>query len=118
MVGAVGRIAQAVELPVTADLEDGYGDAAGNGGGGDRGRSVGCNPQDRMGDLGTTPSGSPRYGAAGEAAGVPVVINARTDVSCAATPRSRMRSPVAARTWRPALMACSPSVRARPTTCA
>ncbi len=80
MVAAVGRIAQAVELPVTADLEDGYGDAAATVAAATEAGLVGCNLEDRMGDPGDHAERVAAARAAGEAAGVPVVINARTDV--------------------------------------
>ena len=78
-------MAAAVELPVTADLERGYGDArltlecaieAG---------AVGCNLEDSDGKGGLWPAEEhaavvAAARAAGDAAGVPIVINARTDV--------------------------------------
>jgi 2-methylisocitrate lyase-like PEP mutase family enzyme len=90
MLGAVGDVAGAVDLPVTADLEGGYGEtpqdvgetmaraiAAG---------AVGCNLEDRaIGGPGLRPAdeAAARVAAArarAGAEGVPVVINARTDV--------------------------------------
>ena len=92
----VARIAAAVEVPVTADLERGYGQtpadvaasvtrllATG---------AVGCNLEDSLLALGDAGAGSGLRAvgdqverlraarAAGERAGVPLVINARTDV--------------------------------------
>lgn len=95
MLDAVALIAAAVELPVTADLEAGYGTtpeaveetilgalAAG---------AVGCNLEDGTGDpdapLRPPAEHAARVAAARDAgvrAGVPLVINARTDVFLAA----------------------------------
>src|SRR3954447_22762939 len=80
MVEAVGRIAQAVELPVSADLEDGYGDAGTTVAAAIEVGAVGCNLEDGCGDPGEHAERVAAARAAGEAAGVPVVINARTDV--------------------------------------
>jgi len=90
MIAAVERIAAAVKLPVSADLEGGYGEspdavaetveraiAAG---------AVGCNLEDGVageGLLRDARDAAARVAAAreaGERVGVPVVINARTDV--------------------------------------
>jgi 2-methylisocitrate lyase-like PEP mutase family enzyme len=90
MLDAVGSVARAVELPVTADLEGGYGDtpadvaetigraiAAG---------AVGCNLEDGVRDgelLRDAQDAAARVAAArarADADGVPIVINARTDV--------------------------------------
>ena len=91
MLAAVATIAGAVEVPVTADLESGYGGSAAEVGetvaGALAGGAVGCNLEDGTRD----PDAPLRAGeehaervaaarAAGERAGVPVVINARTDV--------------------------------------
>ena len=79
MIEAVGRIAAAVSLPVTADLEAGYGDigetvrkAIGVG-------VVGANIEDRMRPLDEAVAGVRAAVRAGEAEGVPFVLNARTD---------------------------------------
>jgi 2-methylisocitrate lyase-like PEP mutase family enzyme len=89
MIAAVGRIAGAVDLPVTADLEAGYGDVAttvrqaiGVG-------VVGANLEDRMRPL---PEAVAMVGAAVAAAadeGVPFVLNARTDAFLRAEGRER-----------------------------
>jgi 2-methylisocitrate lyase-like PEP mutase family enzyme len=79
MIAAVGRIAAAVEIPVTADLEAGYGDA------GETVRRaidvgiVGCNLEDQLKPLADAVAAVEAAVAAGEAAGVPFVLNARTD---------------------------------------
>ncbi len=79
MIEAVGRIAAAVPLPVTADLEAGYGDigetvrkAIGVG-------VVGANIEDEMRPLDEAVAGVRAAVRAGEAEGVPFVLNARTD---------------------------------------
>ncbi len=79
MIDMVGRIAAAVDIPVTADLESGYGDA------GDTIRRaigvgvVGANLEDRMQPLPDAVAAVRAAVAAGEAEGVPFVLNARTD---------------------------------------
>ncbi|GAB3590024.1 isocitrate lyase/phosphoenolpyruvate mutase family protein [Angustibacter peucedani] len=79
MVAAVGRIAAAVDLPVTADLEAGYGDA------GETVRRaidvgvVGANLEDQLKPLPDAVRAVEAAVAAGEQAGVPFVLNARTD---------------------------------------
>jgi len=79
MIEAVGRIAAAVSLPVTADLEAGYGDvgetirkAIGLG-------VVGANIEDQMCPLEEAVARVRAVVRAGEAEGVPFVLNARTD---------------------------------------
>ena len=79
MVEAVGRIAAAVDLPVTADLEAGYGDP-----GGTIARAidvgvVGANLEDGMKPLPDAVRAVADAVAAGERAGIPFVLNARTD---------------------------------------
>jgi len=79
MIAAVGRIAAATELPVTADLEAGYGDA------GETVRRaiavgvVGANLEDQLTPLPDAVAAVAAAVAAGEAEGVPFVLNARTD---------------------------------------
>ena len=80
MLEAVGRIVEAVDLPVTADLEAGYGDAAetvrraiGLG-------VVGANIEDQMRPLDEAASVVEKVMRAAEQEGVPdFVLNARTD---------------------------------------
>ncbi|MDP9398705.1 MAG: isocitrate lyase/phosphoenolpyruvate mutase family protein [Actinomycetota bacterium] len=79
MIDAVGRIAAAVDVPVSADLEAGYGDpgettrrAIGVG-------VVGANLEDRMRPLPEAVAGVEAVVRAGAAEGVPFVLNARTD---------------------------------------
>jgi len=79
MLDMVGRIAAATDLPVSADLDAGYGDpgettrrAIGVG-------VVGANMEDRLQPLGASVAAVEAVLAAGEAEGVPFVLNARTD---------------------------------------
>jgi 2-methylisocitrate lyase-like PEP mutase family enzyme len=85
MVEAVGIVARAVDLPVSADLERGYGDARLTLESAIAAGAVGCNLEDSDGSGGLWPAEEhaavvAAARAAGEAAGVPIVINARTDV--------------------------------------
>lgn len=79
MLAVVARIVDAVDLPVTADLEAGYGDA------GETARRaidvgvVGMNLEDQLKPLPDAVAAVKAVVAAGEAAGVPFVLNARTD---------------------------------------
>lgn len=91
MLGVIERIAHAVRVPVTADMEAGYGRSAGDAAETARGvvaaGAVGLNLEDglpeREGggllDLSLQVERIQAVRAAGEAAGVPLVINARTD---------------------------------------
>jgi 2-methylisocitrate lyase-like PEP mutase family enzyme len=85
MIAAVGLVASAVELPVTADLERGYTDAGETIALAIEAGVVGCNLEDSLADgsLRATVEHAARVAAAranGEELGVPVVINARADV--------------------------------------
>ena len=85
MLDSVRVVARAVELPVTADLERGFGDAGATVARAIEAGAVGCNLEDSTGSGGLVPveahvAAVAAARAAGEAAGVPVVINARTDV--------------------------------------
>jgi 2-methylisocitrate lyase-like PEP mutase family enzyme len=80
MIDAIARIAAAVDLPVSADLEAGYGDpettvrrAIGAG-------AVGGNLEDALRPLDEAVAAVEAAVRAGEAEGVPFVLNARTDV--------------------------------------
>jgi 2-methylisocitrate lyase-like PEP mutase family enzyme len=79
MIDMCGRIAAAVDLPVSADLEAGYGDA------GETVRRaigvgvVGANLEDQMRPLPDAVAAVRAAVAAGEAEGTPFVLNARTD---------------------------------------
>jgi 2-methylisocitrate lyase-like PEP mutase family enzyme len=85
MLYAVGVVARAAELPVTADLERGYGDVRITVEGALEAGAVGCNLEDSDGAGGLWPAEEhaavvAAARAAGDAAGIPLVINARTDV--------------------------------------
>lgn len=80
MVAAVRTICAAVQLPVTADLEDGYGDAGATVAAAIEAGAIGCNLEDAMADPGEHAARIAAARAAGDAAGVPIVVNARTDV--------------------------------------
>jgi 2-methylisocitrate lyase-like PEP mutase family enzyme len=89
MIDMVGRIAAAVDLPVSADLEAGYGDpgetvrrAIGVG-------VVGANLEDRMAPLPEAVAAVAAAVGAGAAEGVPLVLNARTDAFLTAGGRDR-----------------------------
>src|SRR3712207_13199 len=79
MIDMCGRIASAVDLPVSADLEAGYGDA------GETVRRaigaglVGANLEDEMRPLPEAVAAVWAAVAAGETEGIPFVLNARTD---------------------------------------
>lgn len=79
MLATIGRIAAAVDLPVSADLEGGYGDS------GETVRRaigvgvVGGNVEDQLRPLAEAVAGVRAAVRAGEAEGVPFVLNARTD---------------------------------------
>lgn len=79
MLDMAGRIARAVDVPVTADLEAGYGDpgetirrAIGEG-------IVGANLEDELKPLAESVAAVEAAVAAAEAEGVPFALNARTD---------------------------------------
>ena len=99
MLAAVGRIAAAVELPVTADLEAGYGLAADELVAGllEAG-AVGLNQEDTdhaTGELVDPGANAERLAAikeAGRAAGVDVVLNARIDSFLRASPDADMEA--------------------------
>lgn len=80
MLDMVGRIVAAVDVPVTADLDSGFGNpgettrrAIGVG-------VVGANVEDKVQPLSDSVRAVEAVIAAGEAEGVPFVLNARTDV--------------------------------------
>jgi 2-methylisocitrate lyase-like PEP mutase family enzyme len=85
MLDGVRIVASAVDLPVTADLERGYGDSGAAVARAIAVGAVGCNLEDSDGEGGLVPveqhvAAVEAVRAAGEAADVPLVINARTDV--------------------------------------
>ena len=79
MLSVVGRIAAAVDLPVTADLEAGYGDVDGTVRRAVQLGVVGANIEDEMRPLDESVAMMRQAVRAGEAEGVPLVLNARTD---------------------------------------
>ena len=80
MIEAVGTVVSATDLPVTADLEAGYGNP------GDTARRaiqvgvVGANLEDQMKPLAESVAAVEAMLAAGQAEGIDFVLNARTDV--------------------------------------
>jgi 2-methylisocitrate lyase-like PEP mutase family enzyme len=80
MVVAAGRIAHAVELPVTADLEAGYGDPVGTARAAWDAGLVGINFEDSPGDVLLPVEEQVAHIAAIRAAVPSLVINARVDV--------------------------------------
>ncbi|MDU0365631.1 isocitrate lyase/phosphoenolpyruvate mutase family protein [Microbacterium sp. KSW4-17] len=88
MLDMVGRIVAAVDVPVSADLDAGFGDpgettrrAIGVG-------VVGANVEDRVKPLAEAVAAVEAVIAAGEAEGVPFALNARTDVFLKGADRS------------------------------
>ena len=80
MLAAVATIAHAVDVPVTADLEAGYGDPAGTAEGAIEAGAVGLNLEDGLGPVEEHMTRIRVARAVAEERGVPLVINARTDV--------------------------------------
>lgn len=79
MVDMCGRIVAATHLPVSADLEAGYGDPGGTVRRAIGVGVVGANLEDQMKPLDEAVGAVRAVVAAGEAEGVPFVLNARTD---------------------------------------
>ena len=75
----VRRIVEAVELPVTMDFEAGYGDAGATAARAIEAGVVGGNLEDGMRPLGESIAAVEAVLAAGQAAGIDFVLNARTD---------------------------------------
>jgi 2-methylisocitrate lyase-like PEP mutase family enzyme len=91
VIDLLARIAAAVDVPVTADLEAGYGDAGETvrrpiGAG-----AVGGNLEDQMAPLPDAVAAVEAAVRAGEAEGVPFVLNARTDAFLIGTGDSDQR---------------------------
>ena len=80
MLAVVGRIARCVSVPVTADLEGGYGDIAGTTAGLVASGAVGLNLEDAGGDPAQHGSRVATVRRVGRELGVNLVINARTDL--------------------------------------
>ena len=79
MIAEVGLIARQTELPVSADLEGGYGDPGGTVARAIEVGIVGANLEDQMKPLAESVKAVEAAVAAAEKAGVPFVLNARTD---------------------------------------
>lgn len=79
MIAEVGLIARQTDLPVTADLEGGYGDPGGTVSRAIDVGIVGANLEDQMKPLEESVRAVEAAVAAGEQAGVPFALNARTD---------------------------------------
>lgn len=79
MIAAIAIIVAAVELPVSADLEAGYGDTGATVAAAIAAGVVGCNLEDQAGPIDAHVARVAAARTAGDEAGVPIVINARTD---------------------------------------
>ncbi|WP_417508446.1 isocitrate lyase/PEP mutase family protein [Microbacterium sp.] len=79
MIDMVGRIAASTELPVSADLDDGYDDAGETTRLAIAASIVGANVEDRLKPLAESVAVMESIVKAGEAEGVPFALNARTD---------------------------------------
>lgn len=89
MIATVGRIAAAVDLPVTADLEAGYGDAGETVSRAIDVGIVGANLEDQLKPLADAVRAVEAAVAAGARAGIPFVLNARTDAFIKAGDKDR-----------------------------
>lgn len=89
MIAAIERIAAAVDLPVSADLEAGYGDAGRTVRRAIGAGAVGGNLEDEMRPLADAVAAVDSAVKAGAAEGVPFVLNARTDAYLKAGDRDR-----------------------------
>jgi 2-methylisocitrate lyase-like PEP mutase family enzyme len=89
MLEAVGRIAAATDLPVTADLEGGYGDPAGTVRRAIGLGVVGANIEDQMRPVAEAASNVEKILKVAEQEGVDFVLNARTDAFLRAGDRDR-----------------------------
>lgn len=89
MLTAVGRIAAAVDLPVTADLEAGYGDPAGTTRQAVALGVVGMNLEDQMKPFDEAVAAVRAVVKTAAAEGVPFALNARTDAVLKAGDRPR-----------------------------
>ena len=89
MLDTVGRIASAVDLPVTADLEGGYGNVDSTVKRAIEMGVVGANIEDEMRPFGEAVAAVAVAVKAGEAEGIPFALNARTDAFLLAGDRDR-----------------------------
>jgi 2-methylisocitrate lyase-like PEP mutase family enzyme len=83
---ALGRICAAVDVPVSADLEAGYGAPGETARLAMEAGAVGCNLEDGRAETGHAVRAVADVVAAGAALGVPLVVNARTDAFLLAGP--------------------------------
>ena len=79
MLDMVRRIAEATDLPVSADLDSGFGNPGETARRAIAAGAVGANMEDRLRPLTDSVAAVAAVIAAGEAEGVPFVLNARTD---------------------------------------
>jgi 2-methylisocitrate lyase-like PEP mutase family enzyme len=79
MLDMVRRIAEAVDLPVSVDLDSGFGNPGETARKAIAAGAVGANMEDRLKPLAESVAAVEAVIAAGAAAGVPFVLNARTD---------------------------------------
>ncbi len=79
MLDMVGRIVASTELPVSADLDSGFGNPGETARRAIAAGVVGANMEDRLRPLADSVAAVEAVIAAGEAAGIPFVLNARTD---------------------------------------
>ena len=89
MLDAVTRIAAAVDLPVSADLEAGYGETGETVRRAIEGGIVGANIEDQMRPLGEAVAAVEAAVYAAESEGMPFALNARTDAYLLAGDRPR-----------------------------
>ena len=80
MLAAVARIAQCVKVPVTADMEAGYGDIAATAAGLVASGAIGLNLEDAAGDAAQHAARIATVRRVGRELGMNLVINARTDL--------------------------------------
>lgn len=79
MLDMVGRIVASTDLPVSADLDSGFGNPGETARRAIAAGVVGANMEDRLRPLAESVAAVEAVIAAGEAAGIPFVLNARTD---------------------------------------
>ncbi|MFI5835395.1 isocitrate lyase/phosphoenolpyruvate mutase family protein [Micromonospora sp. NPDC051300] len=91
---AIARIAAAVDLPVTADLEGGYGDVAATVRAAIRAGAVGGNLEDAMRPVDQAVRAVRAAVAAGRDEGLPFVLNARTDAYLTGPPETALAAAV------------------------
>ena len=88
MLDMIGRIAKSTDLPVSADLDAGYGNAGETVRRAIGAGAVGANVEDRLRPLAESVAAVEAIIAAGDAEGVPFALNARTDAFARARDRA------------------------------